>query len=119
MPLRSWSVDCPPKEMTDLYEVEKFKFTNALNQKITQELEMMSHANDVPKIDIKNELNQESCQPALWEYCSKNGYVGQVQLAKDFGIYMGKPNGMSLGQLNLNILSMRKKGWDIRKFKKN
>jgi len=110
-PLRNWSVDCPPKEVTDLYEIEKFKFTNALNQKITQELEAMAHAENVPKIDIKNELNPLSCQPEIWREVSENGYTGQVELAKRLGI--AQP------QLAKNVMSMRKKGWDIRKFRKN
>ena len=110
-PLRNWSVNCPPKEITDLYEVEKFKFTNMLNQKITQELEIMSHANDVPsKMDLKNELNPDSCQPEVWREASINGYITQTQLAKVIGI--PQP------QLAKNIIVMRKKGWDIRKFKK-
>ena len=111
IPLRIWSVDCPPKEMIEPYEIEKFKFTNALNQKITQELEEMAHAENVPKIDIKNELNPLSCQPEIWAEVSDNGYTSQKELAKKLG--------KDIGQLNRNIISMRKKGWDIRKFRKS
>jgi len=109
-PLRNWSVDCPPKEMVDPYEVEKFKFTNALNHKITQELEAMAQEENKPIGDVKNELNPLSCQPEIWREASENGYTGQVELAKRLGI--AQP------QLATNVMSMRKKGWDIRKFRK-
>ena len=110
VPLRIWSVNLPPKEMTEPYELEKFKFTNALNQKITQELEEMAHEDNVPKINIRNELNPLSMQPELWREVSENGYLDQLSLAKKLG--------KDIGQVNKNIMSMRKKGWDIRKFKK-
>jgi len=109
VPLRSWSVNLPPKEMTDLYETEKFKFTNALNQKITQELEILEHADNIPKIDTKHELNPDSCQPRMWEEVTKNGYINQKQLANKMNI--------DAAQLNRNIKWMRANGYDIRKFK--
>ena len=116
-PLRSWSVNCPPKEMTDLYEKDKFAFTNALNLSITQELEAMSKAENEP--EGRKPLNPLSCQKELWEYCEKNGWTTQAQLAVDFGKYRGQPNGMSIGQLNMNKQSMKKRGWDIEIFNKN
>lgn len=120
-PLRSWSVNCPPKEMTDLYEIEKFKFTNALNLKITLELEAMEQAEN--DNDGRKPLNPLSCQDDLWKFCEKkhnegNGWTGQVQLGIDFGKSRGMPNGMSVGQLNLNKQSMARKGWNIEIFKK-
>jgi len=111
VPLRVWIVGCPPKEMTGPYEVEKFKFTNALNQRITQELEEMSHAENVPKINIKNELNPLSMQPDIWQEVVDNGYNTQTELANKLG--------KDIAQVNRNITSMRKKGWDIRKFRKS
>jgi len=108
-PLRNWSVDCPPKEVTDLYEKEKFKFTNALNLKITQELEAMAEAeNQTPG---KEPLNPLSCQPNIWKETSENGWESNRQLAKKMNI--------NLGQLGQNIMWMRGKGWDIREFKKS
>jgi len=97
--------------MTGPYEVEKFKFTNALNQRITQELEEMSHAENVPKINIKNELNPLSMQPDIWQEVVDNGYNTQTELANKLG--------KDIAQVNRNITSMRKKGWDIRKFRKS
>jgi hypothetical protein len=104
-----WKVNCPPPEITIPYEEIKTKFTTNLNRKMTQELEAMEHADNIPKIDIKNELNPESMQPAVWEEVTKNGYISQPLLAKK----MGK----NVAQLNKNILSMRKKGYDVRKYK--
>lgn len=111
VPLRTWCVDCPPKEMIDPYEVEKFKFTNALNQKITQELEEMAREENAPVGNVRNELNPLSMQPEIWQEASDNGYTGQRELAAKLG--------KDVAQLNKNIMSMRKKGWDIRKFRKS
>lgn len=109
VPLRTWCVGCPPKEMTDPYEVNKFSFTNALNKRITQELEAMAQEENKPIGDIKNELNPMSMQPDIWQEVVNNGYKTQPELAKKLG--------KNLGQLSQNIMSMRKKGWDIRKYK--
>ena len=114
-PLSNLNVDCPPKKVTKLYEVEKFKFTNALNLKITQELEAMEHAENEPT--AKEPLDPLSCQPELWNYCEKNGWKTQEQLAKDFGVSRGMPNGMNISQLNRNKQSMKRKGMDIEIFK--
>lgn len=110
----TWNIGCPPKELTDPYEEAKFRFTNALNMKITLELEAMEKA-DEPK---KEELNPLSCQPELWKFCELYGWEKQEQLALDFGKHQGNPNGMNISQLNSNKQSMKKKGYDIEIFKK-
>jgi len=110
----TWKIGCPPKELTEPYEEAKFRFTNALNMKITLQLDEMDRA-DEPK---KEELNPLSCQPELWNYCEEYGWKKQQQLALDFGKSRGMSNGMNLSQLNANKQSMKKKGWDIEIFKK-
>jgi len=71
----------------------------------------MSHAENVPKINIKNELNPLSMQPDIWQEVVDNGYNTQTELANKLG--------KDIAQVNRNITSMRKKGWDIRKFRKS
>ena len=110
----TWNIGCPPKELTDPYEEAKFRFTNALNMKITLELEAMEKA-DEPKTE---ELNPLSCQPELWKFCELYGWEKQEQLALDFGKHQGNQNGMNISQLNSNKQSMKKKGYDIEIFKK-
>jgi len=103
----TWKIGCPPKELTDPYECEKFKFTNALNMKITLELEAMDKKeNEIPK---EKQLNPLSCQPEIWREVNENGYRTQLQLAEKIG--------MKQSQLNVNIKSMRKKGYDVEEFK--
>jgi hypothetical protein len=103
----TWNINCPPKELTDPYEKEKFKFTNALNMKITLELEAMEKAdNEIPK---NKQLNPLSCQPDIWEEVNKNGYKTQQKLADKLGL--------KASNMNNNIKSMQKKGYDIEKFK--
>lgn len=102
-----WKIKCPSKELTDPYEAEKFAFTNALNMKITLELEAMEREDAVPK---NKQLNPLSCQPEIWREVNENGYRTQAGLAKVLS--------MDGGQLNRNIKSMYKKGYDIEKFKK-
>lgn len=101
-----WKVGCPPQELTEPYEAEKFKFTNTLNMKITLQLEEMEKKDEVPK---EKQLNPLSCQPDIWREVSENGYYNQRQLAKVLGL--------NLGNMNTNIKSMQKKGFNIEKFK--
>ena len=61
------------------------------------------------KIPKENQLNPLSCQPDIWKEVNENGYKSQVQLAEKLG--------MNQSQLNRNIKSMQKKGYDIEEFK--
>lgn len=102
-----WKIACPPKELTDPYEAEKFAFTNALNMKITNQLEAMEQEEKEPK---EKTLNPLSCQPRIWQEVNENGYETQRQLASKLG--------MNVSQVNQNIKSMWKKGYDVEQFKK-
>ena len=104
----TWKLCCPPKELTDPYEAEKFKFTNALNMKITLQLEAMEKE-DEPK-DERKRLNPLSRQQEIWDFAEEHGYTSQYQLGKDIG--------MDGGQLSRNKKWMFDKGWDIEIFRK-
>ncbi len=102
----------PPKHLIDGYEKMKLDFTTKLNKSISEELENLDNK-DKPK-PLK-ELNPDSMQVDLWEFVKSEGYVRQADLCKQLGEKLGKD--IKLSQLNRNIMSMRKRGWDIRQFK--
>jgi len=101
-----WRIGCPPKELTEPYEASKFAFTNALNMKITHDLEAMEKEEELPR---KRQLNPMSCQPEIWREVNENGYKTQKELANKLGL--------NPGNMNTNITAMRNKGYDIEKFK--
>ena len=73
----TWDLNCPPKEMIIPYEKVKFEFTNALNMRITRELEAIEEA-DKPKGD-EPKLNPR--QEEIEEDIKVNGYKTQKELA--------------------------------------
>jgi len=103
----TWNIGCPPKELTDPYEAAKFAFTNALNMKITLELEAMEKAEDDK--GKPEPLNPLSCQPEIEEECRTIGWYNNRQLAKKLN--------KNLGTVGTNLVSMRKKGWDMNIYK--
>jgi len=111
--LVNWFVKRPPSFITEPYEEYKMAFTQNLNKQITRELEAMQDG-DSKDEKPKGELNPESIQPELWDEVEK-GYVSQEELRVRMEKRLNKPVNISL--LNRNLQSMRKKGFDDRKFK--
>ncbi len=112
-----YKIKKPPVWLTDIYEERKSAFTNALNKRIEAELEAFEKENQPESMKEKNykiDLNPLSMQHDIWEEV-QNGYTDQTELALTVGKRMGKHINISL--LSRNILSMRNKGYDIRKFK--
>jgi len=107
--LVNWFIDKPSDDLTIPYEQMKTAFTQALNKKITAELEAM----DKP-VENKQELNPDSMQLDLWEEASK-GYTKIQNIVDRLSVKYGRP--VNLGQVGRNIMSMRKKGYDIRQYK--
>lgn len=110
-----WNINRPPKKLTDPYEIEKFKFTNALNMKITMQLEAMEKADD--DIGKPKPLNPLSCQSDLFEYITLFGWSGYEQLSLDFGRRRGMQNGMNISQVHRNMKAIEKSGRNITNLK--
>ena len=113
--LINWKITKPPQHLIKPYEKAKMEFTEKLNRNILEEL---NNAEDKKLGDAekKGELNPDSMQPLIWKI-AKEGYEKQEDIAKELTKIKGK--SVDIGQLNRNIMSMRKKGYDIRKFKLN
>ncbi len=112
-----WYIVKPPKHLIDPYEIDKLKFTDRLNKDILKELEGLEGDKETKQKskDLKKELNPESMQPDIWEIV-QHGYSTQQEIADKLGKKYNKR--VDISQLSGNIMSMRKKGWDIRQFKK-
>jgi hypothetical protein len=106
---KDWFVSKPDDSIAIPYEEMKNAFTNALNKQITQELEDMGKepAN-------KKELNPESMQIDIWDIASK-GYKRIQDIVDELSVRYNRP--VNLGQVGTNIMSMRRKGYDIRQYK--
>jgi len=111
--LVKWFVDKPPKQLIKQYEKDKVVFTDKLNKNILEELDNLEKKEN--HSIKKGELNPDSMQPDIWAI-AQEGYTKQREIADKLGKRKGKK--VSLGQMNENVTSMRKKGWDIRQFKK-
>ena len=110
-----WKIISPPEHIIDPYEEMKTAFTSKLNEQITREIEELARKEEVSLVEEPTgELNPESIQPALWEEASL-GYKTQKELRDRMEKKLGKK--VWFGNLSTNIMSMRKKGWDIRRFK--
>jgi len=110
-----WRIPSPPKHIIDPYEQMKAAFTTKLNDQITRELQAISQQEEASLTEEPTgELNPESMQPDLWEEAGL-GYKSQQELRQRMIKRMGKEVNISL--LSANIMSMRKKGYDIRKYK--
>jgi len=107
--LVNWFVDKPSPDIYEPYEEMKSAFTNALNKKITAELEEM----DKP-VENKQELNPESMQPDIWDIATK-GYSKIADIVNKLSKRYGRV--VSMGQVGDNIVRMRKKGYDIKVYK--
>jgi len=113
--LEYWKIPAPSNHIIDPYEQMKTAFTTKLNEQITKELNLIAQQEEASLIDTpEKELNPESMQPDLWEEAVL-GYRTQEELRQRMIKRLGKEVNFSL--LNRNIQSMRKKGWDIRKYK--
>ncbi|MCD4771279.1 ATP-binding protein [archaeon] len=113
--LTYWMVPSPPEHIVAPYEDMKTAFTSKLNEQITRELKALAQQEEASLIDTPTkELNPESMQPDVWEEAGL-GYRTQEELRQRMTERLGKMVSFSL--LNRNIQSMRKKGWDIRKYK--
>lgn len=106
-------INKPPQHIIDDYELMKTAFTSATNARITKKLEALE-AEENAASNPTQELNPESMQPKVWEV-AQLGYVSQQDLADKLTKVLGRVVNQS--QLNKNIISMRRKGWDIRDFK--
>src|SRR6056297_2205359 len=109
-----WLLPKPPEHLIQPYERMKTEFTHRLNKKITKEIEEMEQGLNSDDNDNKQELNPESMQPAIWEEAQK-GYSNQEELKQRLSKKLERE--VDIGQLNRNITSMRKKGYDIRQYK--
>jgi len=109
-----YKIKKPPAWMTERYEERKSAFTNALNRRIEAELEEFEKNNQPESMKEKNykiDLNPLSMQHDIWEEV-QNGYKDLKELSDRVGKRMGKHVSPQL--LGRNVLSMRKKGYDIR-----
>lgn len=113
-----WDVPKPNSDLIDLYEAKKLEFTDNLNRNITARLNKFDASGKSmtaqPTPEKKAELNPESMQPYVWQVAEK-GYLNQAELTKKVSELKG--SHISQQNLNKNVMSMRKKGWDIRQFK--
>lgn len=112
-----YKIKKPPAWLCDRYEELKTTFTTALNRRIEAELDEFEKDNQPESMKEKNyetDLNPLSMQPIIWEEALK-GYKDQNELAERVGKRMGK--NIPTPNVNHNVMSMRKKGYDIRKFK--
>jgi len=64
----------------------------------------------------KGELNPDSMQPIIWDEAQR-GYTKQEELKERVSKRLNR--NVDIAQLNRNIMSMRKKGFDIREYKLN
>jgi len=101
----------PPEHICKIYEGMKTAFTNKLNASIEKELDGMEEKKST---DPKKCLNPDSMQPLLWEV-AQQGWRIQTDVEKEAGRRLGRV--LSHAQFHRNVLSMRKKGYDIRDFK--
>ena len=110
--LISWKLNKPPKHLIKLYEKLKIKFTDQLNKKILSELDRAEGKKE--EEEPEGTLNPNSMQPQIWEVAQK-GYTNQKdllnKLSKVMKIKIEQPN------LSVNIKRMKKKGYDITKYK--
>lgn len=112
-----YKIKKPPAWLCDRYEELKSRFTTALNRKIEAQLDEYEKENEPKSMREKNpevDLNPESMQLVIWEEAQK-GYKDQMELTDRVGKILGK--NIKTPNLNRNTLWMRKKGYDIRKFK--
>jgi len=112
-----YSIPKPPKAINEIYEQLKMEFTSKLNAQIQAELEK----NDEPEDELEDgegkpqgELNINSMQPMLWEV-AQQGWRTQMELCEKLGEKRHKK--VNISQLNQNKQAMKKKGFDIDKFK--
>jgi len=110
--LINWWINKPPEHLIKPYEEKKLEFTTKLNKMILAELTSL----ETGEVDTekKGELNPDSMQPILWTIAQK-GYTTQPELAVTLGKELGRV--VKIAQLSKNIMSMRRKGYDIRKYK--
>jgi len=103
----------PPEDICKTYESMKTAFTDNLNASIEKELDEMQEKKST---DPKKCLNPDSMQPLLWEV-AQQGWRIQPDITKEMEKRLGKK--ITQSQVHRNLLAMRKKGYDIRDFKKN
>jgi len=111
--LVNWYISKPPKHITDPYETYKTAFTQALNLKITKELQLMANEDEPEE---KGELNPESMQPELWDEVKK-GYTSQEELRKRMEKRLDRR--IFISQLNSNLIWISKKGYNYKNYKIN
>lgn len=111
----TWVVPKPPQHLVIPYEEAKTKFTSALNADILKELEQDSAPAPVQDTsDVMSKLDLDSMQPIIYEIAIK-GYKDQDDLADKVGKIKGRL--VTQGEISRNVISMRKKGVDIRLYK--
>jgi hypothetical protein len=115
--MRKWMIKSPPIHIIEPYERMKTAFTTKLNQQITDELNSMEEekTNGKKGTDFNNKLNPDSIQPIIWEVVTTEGFRTQKELIKQLELKINKK--IDLGQLNRNIKSMYKKGWNVYQYK--
>ena len=110
-------INKPPQDVCEIYEKMKTSFTDELNADIEQQLENMIEkpaTDDDGEYNVDN-LNPDSMQPMIYEV-AKSGYVILKDVREEMERRMSKV--ISESQFYRNVLGMRKKGCDIRKFRK-
>ena len=99
----------PSPELVEQYEKKKKSFTSQLNQDIMEKL-LKSEDKKKPR----QILNPDSMQPDIWTIAMK-GWKTQSDIKKELDKIQGRD--VDIGQISKNIISMRKKGYDIKEFK--
>lgn len=107
-----WFVNKPPQHLIIPYEEAKIRFTTQLNKDITQELENLE-ANKNKSVG-KGELNPDSMQPEIWRI-AQEGYRTQQEIADKLSKI--KDRIVKQGEVSRDVISMSKRGYDIRQYK--
>ena len=113
-----YTIGKPPEWLWKRYEELKSNFTYALNRRIECELEDYEKENLPESMKEKNpetDLNPRSKQLAIWNEAQK-GYDNLIELASRVEKVIG--SNVPWQNVSRNSISMRKKGYDIRKFRK-
>jgi hypothetical protein len=112
--LVNWFVNKPPAHIIYPYEEMKTEFTQNLNQKITAELEELDKDDNLD--EDKEPLDPTTMQVDIWDI-AREGYSTQQEIADKVSTIKGR--AVKQSEIARNVISMRKKGYDIRIYKRN
>ena len=111
-----WDVPRPSKELEDLYEEKKLKFTNNLNKNITQRLIKYDESGDSVTAEYKEETikrkeltpTQEKVMKVFANIKESNKFVRAREIL-----------GLSMSVIHNHMKLAKKKGYKLEEFKEN